>query len=174
MSRSDRPNEAKDAVAALVEELPSAATQEKALEDFLPPPALRAGSGMRSARLVDTFGRRATVVLRGEDTPIDVEIDAEVDAVVVQAALENGDRVMVEPDERGELSVVGVLQCRRPEKLRIVAETVEIEAEREVVFRSGKSALRLREDGEIDLVGSRISAASRGLFRLVGRMLRLN
>ena len=174
MSRSDRPNEAKDAVSALVEELPSVPAQEKALEDFLPPPAVRVGSGMRSARLVDTFGRRATVVLRGEDTPIDVEIDAEVDAVVVQAALENGDRVMIEPDERGELSVVGVLQCRRPEKLKITAETVEIEAEREVVFRSGKSALRLREDGEIDLVGSRISAASRGLFRLVGRMLRLN
>jgi hypothetical protein len=174
MNRSDA-DEANGKAAAPAEELQPVEPQEKALEEFLPAAApARIGLGMRSARLVDTFGRRATVVLRGEDSPIDVEIDAEVDAVVVQAALENGDRVMVEPDERGELSVVGVLQCRRPEKLKITAETVEIEAEREVVFRSGKSALRLREDGEIDLVGSRISAASRGLFRLVGRMLRLN
>jgi hypothetical protein len=145
-----------------------------ALEAFLPPAREEVRRGLVSARVVDLRGRSATVQLRGDDGPVDVELDPDVDAAVVAEALENGDRVMVESDERGELALVGVLRCRIPEKLKISAATIEIEAEREVVLRSGRAALRLREDGEIDLVGSRISAASRGLFRLVGRMLRLN
>ena len=43
-----------------------------------------------------------------------------------------------------------------------------------VVLRAGRGALRLREDGDVELVGSRISTMSRGLFRIVGRVLRLN
>ncbi|MEZ4311015.1 MAG: hypothetical protein R3F14_23480 [Polyangiaceae bacterium] len=43
-----------------------------------------------------------------------------------------------------------------------------------MLLRAGRAALRLREDGDVELVGSRISAASRGLFRIVGRILRLN
>jgi hypothetical protein len=162
--------------------------ETSALEAFLPSPdeqpspealaqrttASARRAGLLSAKVVDLRGRSATVQLRGEEGPLDVELDPDVDAAVVAEALENGDRVMVEADEAGELVLVGVLRCRLPEKLKISAETIEIEAEREVVFRSGRAALRLREDGEIDLVGSRISAASRGLFRLVGRMLRLN
>ncbi len=134
----------------------------------------RVNHGLRSARVVDVRGRRATVVLRGEDEAIDVELDADVDAIVVEDAFTNGDRVMLEADSRGELAIVGVLQCRRPELLKIRAETIEIEAEREIKLRAGKAAFRVREDGEVDLIGSRISIASRGLFRLVGRMLRLN
>jgi hypothetical protein len=165
----------------------SEASATTALEAFLPArdePSLEATAepeaappgrvGLVSARVIDLRGRSATVQLRGEEGPLDVELDPDVDAAVVAEALENGDRVMVEADGSGALAVVGVLRCRLPEKLRISAATIEIEAEREVVLRSGRAAVRLREDGEIDLVGSRISAASRGLFRLVGRMLRLN
>ncbi|MFO0551449.1 MAG: hypothetical protein U0271_23865 [Polyangiaceae bacterium] len=131
-------------------------------------------AGLRSARLVHLSGRVAAVQLRGEDEVLEVPLDPDVDASVVEEALANGDRVMVEPDESGELVVAGVLRCRQPERVRIAASVVEIEAEQEVVLRSGRSAMRLREDGDVELVGSRISAASRGLFRLVGRMLRLN
>lgn len=158
-----------------------------ALEAFLPAQDERAQAteeerasasvlrrGLVSAKVIDLRGRSATVQLRGEDGPLDVELDPDVDAAVVAEALENGDRVMVEADESGDLVIVGALRCRLPEKLKISAERIELEAEREVVIRSGRAALRLREDGEIDLIGSRISAASRGLFRLVGRMLRLN
>jgi hypothetical protein len=70
--------------------------------------------------------------------------------------------------------VVGVLQTRRPRELKLRAGTVTIEGEQEVLIRAGRAAIRLREDGDIEIVGSRISAASRGLFRLVGRILRLN
>jgi uncharacterized protein YjlB len=88
--------------------------------------------------------------------------------------MESGERVMVEADEEGAWVVVGVLRSRVPEKLRLTGETIEIEAEREVLLRAGTGAVRIRQDGDIEIVGSRISAASRGLFRLVGRMLRLN
>ena len=114
------------------------------------------------------------MIVRGEDEPRDVTLDPDVDAAVVSDALEVGDRVMVEATEDGELVLVGVLRCRVPEKVKLVAPVVEIEADRELLLRSGKAALRLRDDGEVEIVGSRISAASRGLFRLVGRMLRLN
>ena len=41
-------------------------------------------------------------------------------------------------------------------------------------LRSGRAALRMRGDGDVELVGSRIATMSRGLYRLVGRVLRLN
>jgi hypothetical protein len=50
---------------------------------------------------------------------------------------------------------------------------VVLEGEREILLRSGRGAIRIREDGDIEVVGSRISAASRELFRIVGRLLRL-
>ncbi len=56
----------------------------------------------------------------------------------------------------------------------LVPATVHIEGEREVLLRPGSGAVRVREDGDIEIMGSRIGAASRGLFRLVGRILWLN
>jgi hypothetical protein len=67
-----------------------------------------------------------------------------------------------------------VLQTRLPEVVTLRAAEVEIDASRSLTLRSGRAGLRLRADGEVELVGSRISAASRGLMRLVGRVLRLN
>ncbi len=139
-----------------------------------PAPAAPSAQGIRSARLVDAHGRKATVVVRGEDEAREIDLDPDCDAAVVSEALVTGERVMVEADEDGAWVVVGILRSRKPEKITLSAEVVEIDADREVTIRSGRGAMRIREDGEIELVGSRISAASRGLFRLVGRMLRLN
>lgn len=162
--------------------------QGAGLETFLPEPvstpaserastdtaAERSFVGVRSARLLGLSARRATVALRGEDEAREIALDSEVDAQIVQDALETGERVLVEADETGEVVVVGVLRSRQPEKLVLRAAVIEIDAEQELLLRSGKGAMRIREDGDIEVVGSRISAASRGLFRLVGRMLRLN
>ena len=152
-----------------------------ALEAFLPSPSDEPASrepqrpmGMRSAKVVGLAGRTATVYVRGEDQAQELALDPDVDAAVVREAMESGERVMVEADEEGAWVVVGVLRSRVPEKLRLTGETIEIEAEREVLLRAGTGAVRIRQDGDIEIVGSRISAASRGLFRLVGRMLRLN
>jgi hypothetical protein len=70
--------------------------------------------------------------------------------------------------------IVGVVQTRVPREVTLKASTITLEAEREILLRAGRSALRLREDGDVELVGSRIVTASRGLLRLVGKMLRLN
>lgn len=170
-----------DALAAESEEVST--PEASGLEAFLPASAVKdlsvapppvAPVGLRSARLVGLAGRTASVFLRGDDQPREIGLDPDVDASVVLEALENGERVMVEDDEEGELVVVGVLRSRQPDKIKLSASVIEIEADREVLIRSGKGALRIRDDGDIEIVGSRISAASRGLFRLVGRMLRLN
>jgi hypothetical protein len=93
---------------------------------------------------------------------------------VVEDARESGNLVLVELCEGEAPVVVGALQTQRPREIRLRGAVVHIEGEREVLLRSGRGAIRIREDGDIEVIGSRISAASRGLFRIVGRMLRLN
>lgn len=169
------------AAGAAASEAEPALEEAKAdLETFLPAEepapsvAERPFVGVRSARLLSHQGRMAVVALRGDEEPREVPLDTEVDAAIVAEALETGERVLVEADLEGELAVVGVLRSRMPEKIVMRASTIELDADHEVLLRSGKGAVRIREDGDIEVVGSRISAASRGLFRLVGKMLRLN
>jgi hypothetical protein len=119
-------------------------------------------------------GRRATLELRGQAGPIDALVAPEVDPAVVAGALESGDAVLVETIAGEVPAIVGVLLTRRPRELRLRAGTIHVEGDEEVLIRAGRAAIRLRADGDIEVVGSRISAASRGLFRIVGRMLRLN
>jgi hypothetical protein len=149
-----------------------------ALEEFLPSSAAPAPAppapGVRTARVQSVTGRRARIVFRGATAPIDAVIPPEVDPGVVEDALTNKDAVLVELVADEAPIVVAVLQTQRPREIRLKAATVLIEGEHEVLLRSGKGAIRIREDGDIEIVGSRISAASRGLFRLVGRILRLN
>ncbi len=70
--------------------------------------------------------------------------------------------------------VVGVLQTKIPTELILKAKKLHLEGEQEVLLRSGRGAMRIRQDGDVEIVGSRIAAMSPGLFRLVGRVLRLN
>jgi hypothetical protein len=132
------------------------------------------GAGLRTAQVARVSGRRAFVVPRGAREPVEASIAEEVDPEVIEDALESGNAVLVEPGEGEALFVVGALVTRKPQEIRLKAATVHIEGEREVLVRSGRGAIRIREDGDIEVLGSRISAASRGLFRIVGRMLRLN
>lgn len=165
-----------------VAETPEAEAAGTELERFLPKPeggavakkAAEPLAGLRTARLVRVERDAAEVLFAGETSPRRVEIDPDVDREVVQEAFEVGDRVLCEPDADGRPVVVGVVRARKPDTIRISARKIEIEGDEELLLRSGKGALRLREDGDVELIGSRISAASRGLFRLVGRMLRLN
>ncbi len=130
--------------------------------------------GMRTARLVALEGRTAKVTLRGAREEIFVSIAPEVEREILEDAAARKDAVLVEVGEDGQALVVGVLQTHRPTEVHVTGEKIVIEASREVLLRAGRAALRLREDGDVELVGSRISAASRGLFRIVGRILRLN
>jgi len=151
-----------------------------ALDEIVPTPAASSGpardaaAGMRTARVTALTGRRATIMLRGHAVPVEALVADEVDAEVVADAVENRDAVLVESLAGEAPVIVGVLHTQRPRALRLRASTIEIEGDDEVLIRSGRGAMRVRADGDIEVVGSRISAASRGLFRIVGRMLRLN
>jgi hypothetical protein len=169
------------AAPAHVEEEPPAAAP--ALDEILPTPLAEPArshptraveAGMRTARVIRVSGRRATITLRGRTEPIEAAIAPEVDPGVIADAREDGQLVLVEVAEGEAPLVVAALHTRRPRELRLKAATIQIEADQEVLLRSGRGAVRVRADGDIEVVGSRISAASRGLFRIVGRMLRLN
>jgi hypothetical protein len=101
-------------------------------------------------------------------------VAAELDREFLSDAIRDGQLLLAEWPEGGAPTVVGVVQTRAPSKLRIQAEEIELDAERELLLRSGSAALRLRASGDVELVGSRISAVSRGVMRLIGRLLRLN
>jgi hypothetical protein len=137
-------------------------------------PAPAPAPGLRSARLVTLDKRRATIAWRGQSTPIAADIAPEVEDALLALALRQGDGVLVEVAPEDKPVIVGVLQTKLPREVHIKADEIHFEAARELVLRAGRAALRLREDGDVELVGTRISASSRGLFRLVGRILRLN
>ncbi len=73
-----------------------------------------------------------------------------------------------------EALVVGILQTRAPHTAKFQAQELSFEGVKQITLRSGRAALRLSSDGSLELLGTRISAASRGVLRLVGRALRLN
>lgn len=127
-----------------------------------------------TARVLAVDAAGARLAIRGRAEPLVAAIADEVDREIVERAAAVGDAALVEVVPGGAPVVVGVVQRRVPEDVEIRAATVTIEAEREVVLRAGRSALRIREDGDVELVGSRLLAMSRGLFRIVGRVLRLN
>jgi hypothetical protein len=130
--------------------------------------------GLRTARLLRVSGKDVRIAWRGRREAVTAVIGDEVDPALVARALESGDAVLVEVEPDRTPVIVGILQTRIPTKLELKAATIHIEAEREVLLRAGGAALRIREDGDVELVGSRILTMSRGLFRIVGRVLRLN
>jgi hypothetical protein len=160
------PSPAEGAIERLLEHVP------------LEAPALERGveiaPALRMARVVSMNGDGAQIAWRRHAAPIQAELDDGVDREVIERALTNGDLVLVEIDPEIGPVVMGVVQRRIPERLELRGETVVIEADREVLLRAGRAAARLREDGDVEIVGSRILTMSRGLFRIVGRVLRLN
>ena len=172
-----------DASAAPAVEAPSEQPFSTPLEDILqklaeqPAPAEAPSArepSLRIARVTSVDGARCAIAWRGRDQSIAAEIAPEVERSLVVLALREGDSVLVEHTPGEAPLVVAVLQTRTPRVLHLKAARVEIEAETELLLRAGRSAFRLRDDGEVEVVGSRISVASRGLLRLVGRILRLN
>jgi hypothetical protein len=138
---------------------PSALTQPPRL-------ALLRGLGWKNEHQLE-------VALRSGE-PLLAAVAAEVDRELLNQALLDGQMLLTEWPERGTPLVVGVVQTKPPSKVRLVAEEIELNASRELLLRSGSAALRLRSSGDVELVGSRISAVSRGVMRLIGRLLRLN
>lgn len=176
-------------VSAAAEEIVGAGVDAISLEDFIPaPPAVApatlpapalalpalAAPSMRTARVLRVDGRSATIALRGGRAEVEAEIAPEVEVEVIEAACANGEAVLVEALPNSAPVIVAALHTRRPQEIHLKAENITVEGAREILLRAGRGAIRIREDGDIEVVGTRISAASRGLFRIVGRILRLN
>lgn len=119
-------------------------------------------------------GKRAHIRLSLEPAPRWIAVADYVEPALLSHAFTTRQRVLVESDGRGHLCVVGILQTRVPAVTVLEGKTIEIKASESLTLRSGRAGLRFRADGDVELVGSRISAASRGLLRLVGKALRLN
>jgi len=138
----------------------------------------RLSPGLRTGELVAAAGakgpRKIEVRLRGRLDTIDATLAPEVDREIFDHAAEAGQSALIEIDEDGAAWIVGLVQTRVAEKIVLHADSVVLKGDSEIVLESGKAGMRLREDGDVELVGSRIMHMSRGLFRIVGRMLRLN
>lgn len=161
-------------------EAPTEPTPSLALEDLVPdlsraedehadaPPA------MRTARILEVHGDHVVVAWRGSSKAIEADVAPEVEPALVEESRRAGSAVLIEHARGQRPVVVGVVQTRLPREERVPPDDLHLEAAREILLKVGQAGIRLRSDGEIELVGSRISAASRGLFRIVGRILRLN
>ena len=114
------------------------------------------------------------VTLRTGRASFPATVAAEVDRGLVTQAIADRQLLLAEWPEGGTPLIVGVVHTRPPSKLHFSADEIELNASRELVLRSGSAALRLRAGGDVELVGSRISAISSGVMRLIGRLLRLN
>jgi hypothetical protein len=139
----------------------------------LPVRAAPAVPTLRTARLVSLPAGKAEIAFRGAK-PVEAVLAEGVERELLRRAMVNRDVVLVEWTPDAVPVVVGVVQTRTPNEVVIAGQKVTIDAEEELTLRSGTAAMRLRADGDVEVVGSRIAMASRGLFRLVGRMLRLN
>lgn len=139
-----------------------------------PAPELAYPPGLHAAELLERDGKRARIRLSQEPNPRWIAVAEYVESALVDHALETRQRVLVESDGRGHLCVVGILQTRIPDVTKLHGRSIEINATESLTLKSGRAGLRFRADGDVELVGSRISAASRGLLRLVGKALRLN
>jgi hypothetical protein len=82
--------------------------------------------------------------------------------------------VLVETLPEMGSTVIGMIQTRPLTDLLLEAETITLAAKKDITLVAGRSALRLRENGHVELVGTRISQISSGVLKLVGRLLRLN
>lgn len=154
-------------VLAKVDPAVAPAAREKPRKAVSPP-------SLRTARLASLSAEKAEVLFRGEGRATEAELGEGVERELLVLARKNRDVVLVECAEGTRPVIVGVLQTRIPDEAVVRARTVTIEAEDEVTLRAGPAALRLRKDGDVEMVGSRIAMASRGLMRVVGRILRLN
>jgi hypothetical protein len=190
MARGKRAPSARGARTVVVEEEDVRATDPDPIERILekvephPPssaqmqrPAKKQAEvvpGMRTARIAAMPAGKVQIAFRGAREPVEARLADGVERELVALAMKNRDVVLIEVEPNGAPLIVGVVQTRIPRDVVIKADTVHIEAERELLLRSKTAAVRLREDGDVEIVGSRILALSRGLFRLVGRVLRLN
>jgi hypothetical protein len=128
--------------------------------------------GLRTASLVEIGETHVTVRLRSSRRELVAGVAEQVERALLEQARATGELVLVEAAPGEAPCVVGVLQTRLLTGIK--GANLSFEATEALTLRSGRAGLRLTKDGDVELLGTRISAASRGVMRLVGHVLRLN
>lgn len=131
------------------------------------------GEGLTAARVVEVRPNEIRMVSWDEGVSFVAQLAPFVDAKLLEEGHQQG-RVALVDSRRTGVTLIGFLQTTAGASSKLQGRNVEIEATHELVLRSGRAALRLGADGTVELVGTRISAVSRGVLRLLGRALRLN
>ena len=124
----------------------------------LPPVALPGSVTLRTVEPLSIRGRIVAIRCRGMEGEILAGLGHGVSKELVAQAVRNGDALLVESAPGEAPLVVGVVQTQWPEELALHARTIHIEADDELLLRAGRGAVRIRQDGEIEIVGSRIAA----------------
>jgi hypothetical protein len=154
---------------------PPSTPVDRLLDAVDAPMPLPLEAGLHVVRIEQLEKERARVVPVTESwkTGIWVDVLSHIDRNFLESAREDGQLALLQVGARGAV-VVGVVQTRAPARLSFTADELELTANKRLTLRSGRAALRLTSDGAVELLGTRISATSRGVLRLLGRALRLN
>ncbi len=133
----------------------------------------RGGSRLSVGFLRSVTEAQAQVELLEGGARIDATIAKHVDPVLVERSIREGALALLTQSAH-QIQVIGFVQTNIAETTHISGKDIVIEADQKLTLRSGRAAIQLRADGALEILGTRIAATSRGVFRLVGRALRLN
>lgn len=131
------------------------------------------GIALRAGFVQSRRGMTAEVSVLGADGAEWVEIAPHVDGGLVDRAMTERSLVLL-GEWNAQAHIIGLIQTRLPDQTLITGKNIVVEASEQLTLRSGRAAIALRSDGALEMVGTRIAATSRGVFRLIGRALRLN
>ena len=133
----------------------------------------QSGAPLRVGFVHPRRGRMAQVSTLGGDSEEWVAIAPHVDCDLIDRALSNRALALL-AELNHQIHIIGLVQTSLAEQTLITGKTIVVEASEQLTLRSGRAAIALRSDGALEMVGTRIAATSRGVFRLIGRALRLN
>jgi len=135
---------------------------------------------------IDEEGR---VLFQQEDTvdspvPVTIGILLSDGALVKAARLHQRALVMNTDDRNPRLVLIGLLRERVGSKARdagpgeltvtVDGETLQLDAEKQIVLRCGKASLMLRRDGRVILSGTYVVSCSRGPNKIKGATVAIN
>lgn len=132
-----------------------------------------ATGGLWQVRLGGRTGASASADLRP------CAADASVDPALLREAIATGARVVLDRDESGEMTIVGVLATRRAltiDRTGAVEADVRrfsITAAEEALLRASGAFLQIKLD-DVELYGKRVVSRARELYRVLGRMVKIN
>lgn len=127
------------------------------------------------AALVAKEGTRWRVKVADHEAA--ASVDPSVDPALLDEALVTGARVLVEV--AGEPVIVGALATRRAltlapdDTVHVRARAVTVDASEELLLRSPGAFLRMK-GGEVETYGQRVAHTARELFKVLGRMVKIN